>query len=274
MARSIETVLQQMLDYKTTRAELDVFTNTSKTAIWKLLLYIVAFGIVILEKIFDAHLEEVDNKLIQLKPHSSSWYQQQVLAFQYGQSLVQGKYDNTGKTAEQIEASKIIKNVGIVENNTGRLLIKVAKISNSELTKLTTGELLALNSYIQQIKDAGVNVLVSSLDADNCKIDITVYIDPLVINAIGNNITTNTPVVNNAIFNYLKGLPFNSEFTNMSLVDAIQQVEGVRIVQINTVKAKPSSSSDYTTINARYVAEAGYMRCASEDVVINYLSYV
>jgi len=55
----------------------------------------------------------------------------------------------------------------------------------------------------------------------------------------------------------------------MALTDAIQQVEGVRIVQVISSEAKPSAAlSPYRKIESVYTADSGYMVC--EQVNINY----
>lgn len=52
----------------------------SKVSIEGLLFYVVAFGIWVLEKLFDTHKEEVSTMLADLTPHTTRWYRNRVLS--------------------------------------------------------------------------------------------------------------------------------------------------------------------------------------------------
>ncbi|MGV4333172.1 nucleotidyltransferase, partial [Ornithobacterium rhinotracheale] len=103
MARSIEEIQQQIYQEKANHEELNELNSTSKTALWRLWIYIVSVAIWSLEKIFDLHRAEIDERLRQLKPHTARWYRNKALAFQYGFDLLEDgdKYNNENHTEEE-----------------------------------------------------------------------------------------------------------------------------------------------------------------------------
>lgn len=63
MARTIQQIQQEILTAKAKEPALSELNSTSKTAIWRLWTYITAFAIWTLEKIFDQHRKEIDDKI-------------------------------------------------------------------------------------------------------------------------------------------------------------------------------------------------------------------
>ncbi|WPC10731.1 hypothetical protein LEQ05_12815 [Riemerella anatipestifer] len=136
MARSIEEIQDEILTAKANEPALQELNSSSKTSIWRLWVYITAFAIWVLEKLFDAHKAEVFEALRQLKPHTARWYRNKALAFQYGFDLLtdSDQFNNTGQTPEQIEESKIIKYSAVTEAKTeSRLIVKIATEQGGEL---------------------------------------------------------------------------------------------------------------------------------------------
>src|SRR4051812_35940365 len=104
MARSIQIIFDDMkaqgIALATTannQAVIDMFNNTSRVAIWKILFYAVAFCIHALEVIYDLFKIEIDDRIALLKPHSARWYAEKAKDFQYGYALVPDTdgYDNS-----------------------------------------------------------------------------------------------------------------------------------------------------------------------------------
>ena len=273
MARTVDEILAEMYAYKATKTELDVLTSTSSVSIWRMLFYVCAVAIWTLERLFDSHTEEVEIKLSKMRPHTASWYVEKVREFMLGATLdpSTGQYES-GYTDEEIDTMRIISHCAVVENNTGKLLIKVAKTASNALAKLTTTELLAVSSYVRQIKDAGVSVNLSSLDADVLKLNVLVYVDSLYIDSLGYSTDNVEPIVQDAITAHLQSLPFNAEFTKMGLVDALQKVRGVKVVDVLSAEAKPSAGESFTPVTI-YVAEAGYMRLDTDNLILSFIAH-
>ncbi|WP_028888352.1 hypothetical protein [Tenacibaculum ovolyticum] len=215
MARTIAEIQQEILVEKEKHSELSALTSTSKTAIWRLWVYVVSTAIWLHEKI-------VERNALLSRPHTLNWYKEQALGFLYGVGD-----DNVAKEAldlewrdgyfqypklseEKIKELSIIKHCAISErlfdeiekkeggeinsedlsniiseyyyNQVGVLTLKVAKEGpGGEKTFLTPQEKRAFRAYMNQIKDAGTQIRVVSNKGDIIFIELEVYVDPLVI---------------------------------------------------------------------------------------------
>ena len=74
-----------------------------------------------------------------------------------------------------------------------------------------------------------------------------------------------------AVRNYIENLPFNGEYTNMALVDALQTLDGVRIVEFRGATTVAAGEEVLVTIDARCIPAAGYFEMG--DVVLNMKAY-
>lgn len=265
MARTIQEIKTLILQAKTQEPALNELNSTSKVAIWRLWVYIIAVAIWSLEKIFDLHRADIDRRLSELKPHTARWYRSKALAFQYGFDLLpdSDKFNNVGHTEEQIEASKIVKYSAVVESpNEGRLIVKIATEQGEQLQPITDAQKQAFEAYLQEIKDAGVRLSVVNYQPDILHLQMKIVYDPLVLDSNGQSIIHATKPVERAIKDYLKRLPFNGELVLAHLIDALQQAEGVKIPHLVLAQSKNiTSSGDYgafETIEISKIPTAGY----------------
>ena len=74
MARSVETILNEMIIAKENEESLSGLNSDSKTAIWRLLFYVVASAIHILEVVLDAFRVEVHKAIKDNRPGTLGWY--------------------------------------------------------------------------------------------------------------------------------------------------------------------------------------------------------
>jgi len=150
----------------------------------------------------------------------------------------------------------------------------VAKQANNLPAQLTAGELAAFSSYIEKLKFEGVKIIKDSLPADNLKLQLDIWFNPLVLRADGTRIdgSANTPV-KDGILAYLNALPFNGEYANTKLTDALQNVTGVQLPVIKLAQTK-YGLYPYTNVDERYIPDAGYLSIADADLIINYRQYV
>jgi hypothetical protein len=260
----------------------------SKVSLENIFFSIVAFAVWTLESLWDIFKAENEFEMAKQKVHSRQWYRQKALDFQYGFSVVPGtdQFDNTGKTEEEIESSKIVKQAACVklisQAGYGILRIKAAKESAGELAKLSELEVAALKHYYERyVADAGTQLKVTSNAADDLKLELTVYFDPLVLSTTGQRLDGSlaTPVVD-AIKSYLKSLEFNGQFVKGDLEEAIRKVEGVdRATFIRAAASKYGSYGYNTTgiqnvgtIESVRVADAGYMRLDESSLQITYIA--
>lgn len=290
MARSLETIQDQMLEKLQGVDQLNALevlttqekqtlpvTSTSRVARWRTFIFIVAFAIWVLERIFDTYSKEVDIRVRRNEIHNFSWYRERALNFQYGQALVSETdfYDNSNLTAVEIADRRIIKQVSVdrlILGGRGFLEIKLAKEFQGNLVPLNSEELEAFSAYMFVVADAGTYINYVSLPHDDLRLELDIYYDPLIIWQDGTRKdgTNNTPV-QDAINNFLSNLQFNGELILTKLTDHLQEVEGVKIPVIKEAFSK-FGNNDYQLINETYLARAGYMQLDLVNTTINYIA--
>jgi hypothetical protein len=248
----------------------------SKVSPESILFYCVAFGIQLLDVLFDTHKAEITQIIENERFGSVGWYEQKALAYQHGRVLVDGYdyYDNSALTDDDILAEKIVKFASAREVENGNLILKLAKGVTGALEKLTPNELAGVQSYINKIKVAGVIITCISEDADMFKATLNVQYDALILDSAGKRLDgTNDQPILDAVNSYLSSIKFNGEYSNMRLEDSVQDVPGVIIIDIQTAFAK-YSDFDYELIYSRYQPSSGFMSVDVDNFVINYVPYV
>ena len=265
MARSIQEIQELIYEAKTHEPALNELNSTSKVAIWRLWVYIISVAIWSLEKLFDLHRADIDRRLLELKPHTARWYRNKALAFQYGFDLLpdSDKFNNAGRSEEQIEASKIVKYSAVVESlNEGRLIVKIATEQGDTLRPITEAQKMSFEAYLATIKDAGVRLSVVNYKPDILHLRMKIVYDPLMLDSNGQSITNAFKPVERAIKDYLKNLPFNGELVLAHLIDALQHEEGVKIPHLVLAQSKNINSGGeygaFETIEISKIPTAGY----------------
>lgn len=276
MARTINEIQAEIISQVQADTTLSSqLTSTSKVAVWRLWTYVIATCFWTIEKLQDLFRIETDEKIATLKPHSLRWYALKAKAFEYGYDLIQDEdyYDNSGLEESDLEAALLIAYAAVVEQTRG-LRIKVAKDAGADLAALTEPELDAFKEYMSRVKDAGVKLLITSSAADNLKLKIDIYYNPLVLTAAGGRVDgfTSDPV-GEAVKAYLKNLPFNGVFLLQNLVDVLQLVDGVKVVDIKEAQAKYGALA-FTSFRVQYIPDAGYLRIYNiGDLILTFIPY-
>nr|DAQ00546.1 MAG TPA: hypothetical protein [Caudoviricetes sp.] len=279
MARTIQEIQELIYQAKTQEPALNELNSASKVAIWRLWVYIISVAIWSLEKLFDLHRTDIDKRLAELTPHTARWYRNKALAFQYGFDLLpdSDKFNNTGHTEEQIEASKIVKYSAVVESEDGRLIVKIATESDGRLLPITEDQHNAFKGYIAEIKDAGVRATVINYLPDKLVLNLDVYYDPLILDSNGMDILSAKLPVKETIEIYLKNLPFNGELIVAHLVDALQAVNGVKIPhlkEVTTAWIDPNTRGygSFENINVSQIPYSGYFEVDWNESRIRYIA--
>lgn len=245
----------------------------SKVSIENTLCYIVAAAIWTHERLFDAHQTEITDLVAQKKPHSLRWYVDKVKQFRAGVPLADDSDEYAdGMTDDEIEASQVVKFAAANESS-GMVYIKVATESNGTKSPLTAKQVDGLKEYIAEVKDAGVRVEVINQPACSLQLQLDIHYNPMVLDGSGNNISTGENPVEAAIEAYIGNLPFNGEYRNSALIDALQAVEGVVIPEL-TAATESYDGVTWATINAKAQPYSGYYRYDATGSTINYIPYV
>lgn len=271
MARTIDQIFNEMITQKEATAELNGLTSSSKVAVWRLIFYICAVGISIVENLFDLHITLVNQKAADAIAGSLPWYAAQTLLYQHGDTLVFNKttgqltYPNEDTDLQIIKLSASYDNAGVV-------YIQAAKINDStgEIEVLTTPELNGLIGYWELKKFAGTSLTITSEAPDKLELEVNIIYDATILSDQGELLTDNTiKPVENAINNYL--IAFGSEnyggnFKLMDLTDAMQAADGV----LNVVITKAVARNDAETLSTDILAETNqYYQCYAGYIKID-----
>lgn len=298
MARAFNDIQQSILDARAAAPELSALqvltsqeqqitgaNSTSKVANWRLWVYVFAMALFILERLFDVHRKEVEDRIAQTRPHTASWYRNMALNFLYGVELVPETdyYNTSDMTEEQLQAARIIANAAPVKEvlyGNGRLRMKVVKLVNNEYAPLTSEELTAFAAYMNTVADAGTLVEPTSAPGDMLKLKMTVYYDPMVLNPLGQRLdgTDNTPV-QNGIKAFLKSLKFNGSYINTRLENELENIDGVIYPVVKKAWSKFGGYSYDTAdivnvgeIDEIRIADAGHMKLDEEALEITWIA--
>jgi len=268
MARTINEIYNSTLLEKQNHPGLDVLNSTSKTAIWRLLLYVVSVCIWAHEQVFDAHKKEVAQLIDEDKSHTPKWYRTKAKAFQFGFSLLTDSdiFNNGSASDDQVQQSKIVKYCAVGESSAeSRLIIKIATESGGQLSPITAGQKLAFESYMKEIKDAGVKITVINYEADKLIFRLKIKRDANVLDQFGNSILNGNNPVKEVIAEYLKNLPFDGELVINSFIDRLQRIEGVinpsvMMMQTSWIDGSNGSYGNYQNISIAKIPESGYFK--------------
>lgn len=273
--RTIEDIYIEMITAKEADINLSGLSNNSKTAIWRLMLYIVAVAIWSLENILNISINQQNNFIKQIKIHSFSWYSLYAKKFQNGSDLPQFEveYDNAGLSDEDIEALEVVKYASVVKVP-GGLMVKIATEENNELSPIANDVFEAFKEYMFRISAAGDQLYYTNAAPDSLKLELEIHYDPLVLNSLGERLDgTNDTPVEDAINDYVLGMDFDGKFIPTKLIDRLQLVEGVKIPHLVLAQTSYGSLSWMDVPVTGVNPFAGYVRINDpNDLNIQYIA--
>lgn len=265
--RTIEEIKVEMDAEQANRPELvelqDLNANTSAVSYFGLLKKMMAAFIQLLEGSWEVFREEVTHQIANTRVGSTTWYRDQILAFQLGDQIE--VIDGRVSYVKIDDNKKILKQVAVVETPSGRLSVRVAKSNNAPLSET---ELKALTSYVGLVKFAGVLTDVISVAPDEVKLVAAVKVDRQLIDQNGQAVAGGAYPVFDSIDGYLRALPVNAMIVNSLLIDQAQAVPGVKDVQIDSAQIRRPGGSwvDYS----REIESTAGHAILHPDTVINY----
>lgn len=210
------------------------------------------------------------------RPHTIQWYRDQALSFHDGLELQwidgQFQYNFTGVT--DVAERKIIDRCAVLESNNGELVVKIATNNNEIIEPVNSAQLLRFSTYMQQIKDAGNRLRIVNQAPDSLKIELTIYVDPLIIDlSTGQLLNTSNVIfpIKDSIKDYLSNLEFNGAFVREYFRDNLQKADGVKLPIINLLQSQYSGFS-FVNIEEWTLPQSGYFTIMDNNLTINYLS--
>lgn len=257
-----------------------MLNNPSRVAVWKVLFWSVAYGIFLIDTLFDLFRAETDLRVKQLKPATLTWFAEKAKTFQYGDNLVAetDTYDNTGLTAVEIDTRKVIKYAAAIEQNfsNGRFGVRIKAAGEDgagNRVKLTDAQRDAAREFLKRFKPAGTYCELTTDDADYLKLSLKVYYNPLVLTNVGARLDgSDATPLQTAIKTQLKNLPFNGRFNLTALVDSMQGVDGVSDPRIMSAQTK-YALLPYSEVVDERIPDSGYLKIYDEvnDLTIQWV---
>lgn len=186
----------------------------------------------------------------------------------------QFQYDFTGIT--DVEIRQIVDRCAILENNDGELVVKVATDNGGTLEQISAPQEERLGFYINQIKVPGVAIRLVNKAADALKMNLQVYVDPLMIDLANGkqlNVSGDVYPVKDAIKSYLGNLEFNGAFVTNFMTRAIEDKDGINLVAVDLIQHS-FDAFPFADITNFIIPESGYFAIEDENLTITYLPYV
>lgn len=281
MARSVAEIKKTMTDAfmadevireKYGLSERDTFNGSfSSVSLENILFFILSACYHVLEKIFDRHKADVENKIANSVVASVPWYHKMALAFQWGDSLVLNGQTCQYEYAVVDESKQIVKYAAVRDMGTN-VRILVSGDSGGRPSVLPDAVLAVFREYMNRVKVAGVILNISSRESDHLLIYASVTVDPLVFDERGCLLRDGSKPVEDAISDHLKSIVYGGTFNKTKLVDAIQLVEGVEDVELGACRYGSSDGSDWMDMTGNNYAGPSGSYIA--DGLPNTLSYV
>jgi hypothetical protein len=261
MARLIAVIQNQMLEQIAADPILGTkLTSPSKVAFYRLITFVIAVAINILEQVIDIYQATIESTVAKGSPASAPWFQDKILKFQYSSNVATPQVVSIDQSTFEIAYPivnpnlRIITRCAVITTGNKSVSIKVAK--SNPPTPLSSPELVALTAYVSAHGDAGITYSIVNLPADLISITAKVVYN-------GQYSTVISQAVKAAINLYLANLPFNGILRVSAIEDAIQAVTGVVDVIIVTVTGRPSDIAYPGTIvssgSFTYQAKSGYL---------------
>ena len=253
----------------------------SRASLESVLFWVFAACVWAHEKLFDLHREDVEARIALLEPHTLRWYVNKAKAFMWDQTgAVSLKlkadtdvYDLGGLTDTSDDALakyRPVKYAVATEDNTV-IYIKVAREDEKTKNpvKLTDGMLSGLRTYMNEIKDAGVTVVVRNEEADEMQISLLIYYNPMLLTVSGGvgTLTDGSQPVPEAVRQVIQNLPFNGTFRKSDLLAALQALPCVEVADIRSVKVKPRSAAEWHEVEGYDRPYSGYYSIKGEPLI-------
>jgi hypothetical protein len=249
----------------------------SKASLENVILYIVAYCAYVVERLIDVATDEIDAQIATKVPGSLQWYVGKMKEFVYMPALSADDKskvifdDNTGEytisdtlSEAALDKAHIVKHaVAIDDNETSVLLLKVAgEDAEGNLLPISLAQQESLQGYITRIKYAGVRTELINVEGDTFDCKVSIWYDALY---------TESEVradCEKAIENYIHSLPFNGEYSNMALIDHLQEVRGVKVAELTSSHSTSRQDETRKPISAKARPYAGYFNVGTLELIM------
>lgn len=238
MSKTAQQIFNELEAEKNAQASLAGLNSNSNMAIWRLLLWVVAFGHKLLYDAWDKTKAEIAVIASQQIIGTTSWYEGLALNWTGGSVTI-----NVASCKESLSAKKVILKVATFDN----LAQKLKNISAVDLNNL--------RSYINSKKIIGTDIDIISQSSDLLWMSFS-------IKYLGSLVTVES-AVKTAIKDYLKNLPYGSDLSLSLLTNHLFSVPGV--VDVNLTFCKVNTGFGYEVQPQNMViTDAGFFEIGTD----------
>lgn len=247
-------------------ADLTALNSTSKTAYFRLFLYVFAVLSWIQEGLFSLFKKDTEAAILNGIAPTARWMAQEIRKFQHGDTLTEDPATGRYYYLTEDTAKRIVKRVAI-NSAGGMTYIKVAgENAEGSAIALNRDQINGLRAFVKDIQPVGANLQTVSYNADMLKADIEVFYNGLY------SIEVVRSAVKSAVLGYLAAMDFNGIFYLSKLQDAIQAVEGVTDVVLTNIEAR-TEFGEYQPIKRIYAPLSGYLKIDPDHSLDNTLIF-
>ena len=214
--------------------------NTSMFALFNAICFCVALAMAVFEQLQDLQVIIMEGLVAVAAGASTAWVQYQMFQFQYSITNPQVVSFINGVTQYPSvdPALKIVTGCAVYTDITNTVNVKFA-IGSPTLSKATSQEIAAAQSYMNQIGGAGINYEVTSLDPDLVYIDAKIYYDGTYSNVIQTNVINAI----NAFLSKLSNYNLDGSLKVSQLEDTIAAMTGVNDVVLQNVYIRQATAT-------------------------------
>lgn len=244
MARSINTIQQQLIASKKSDTTLQKLTSPSQVAIWRSWTFIVATAINLLEQVIDIYKASIEASIQKGGVGTMPWLRERVLEFQAGDDAYYNS--STGKVKYNVvdTTKQIISRCSVTESSNRSVYVKIA--AGNPPAPIGSTQLNQLKFYLNQLRFAGTQINVINANADKMQVWCDVYYDGQYADVIKTNVVAS---LNTYCLNLSSATNFNGVVINNDIIDTIRAVSGVKRVVLKKVIVTPDGGGDATVFD-------------------------
>lgn len=230
----------------------------------------------ILAFVISFHEKIVESNANNSRPQNQPNLKQTMLNYRDGLDLVwiNGGWQYDLTEVSDAEERKIIDRCAVLENDEG-LVFKIATNNAGILEPVTPVQKSRIEAYIKKIKMPGIPFSLVNQTADLIKVNLTVYVNPLIVDLTTGKLLSSTEDVEpikDAIELYLANLEFDGAFVKDFFRTTLKEAEGIELVVINQIQSK-FAAFPFIDIGEWKIPDSGYFKILAENLTINYVPY-
>ena len=263
MARTVTEIFDSIVEAKNADPVASKINSRSKFAIWKSWADVTSQVIFSFETIMDLFKSDLDAEIVTQDHGVPAWYVKMLLEYQDGDELIFTDVDKV-KTGYAVidEAKRVITRGAYNERDdttTGDIVLdlKVATGEAGSYQPLTIDQKGRVSAYLNMKRYAGTKYTLISKKGDFLVPTMTVYHDGL---RTSDDIQTS---VKNILYEYMKGLDFDSVVYQSEIFNAVRDLDNVEDVVVDKMELAPFNDLEELQplyeMGRKEIAIAGYI---------------